>query len=119
MQNPACKVNFVENYPDEMNNCTILKHFKTGSGNVAEERRFHDIYDFDYWVTESSNSCYVLNGFEIDEYTERKIPVSYIVGFYENDYVYYDGRKFYTKDFPALVTIIHNRNVRRDLEVLE
>ena len=102
-----------------MNNCTILKHFKTGSGNVAEERRFHDIYDFDYWVTESSNSCYVLNGFEIDEYTERKIPVSYIVGFYENDYVYYNGRKFYTKDFPALVTIIHNRNVRRDLEVLE
>lgn len=101
-----------------MNNCIILKHFKTGSGNVTEERYIHDIVDFGYWVTESINGCYVLNGFKMDKYTERKIPVSYIVGFYENDYVYYNGRKFYTRDFPALATIIHNRNIGRDLEVL-
>jgi len=102
-----------------MNNCIILKHFKTGSGNVTEERHIHDIIDFDYWVTESINGCYILNGFKIDKYTKGKIPISYIVGFYENDFVYYNGRKFYTRDFPALATIIHNRNVKRDLEVLE
>lgn len=105
-----------------MNNCTILKHFKTGSQLqelVTERRCFHDIVDFNYWVTRSGNSCYVLNGFKRDECTKRKIPVSYIVGLYENDYIYYGGRRFYAKDFPALATIIHNRNIECDLEVLE
>ena len=50
---------------------------------------------------------------------KKKIPVSYIIGFYENDYIYYKGHKFYTKDFPSLATIIHNRNINRELEVLE
>lgn len=102
-----------------MNNCIILKHFKTGSGVFTEERCFQDIIDFNYWITKSSNSCYVLNGFRLDEYTKGEIPVSYIIGFYENDYIYYNGRKFYSKDFPTLAMIIHNRNIKRELEVLE
>ena len=103
-----------------MNNCIILKHYKTsGSGVFIEKQCFHDIIDFKYWITKSSTSCYVLDGFRLDEYTKGEIPVSYIIGFYENDYIYYNGRKFYIKDFPALATIIHNRNINRELEVLE
>lgn len=102
-----------------MNNYIILKHYKTGSGVFNEERCFHDIIDFTYWTSNFSNSCYVLKGFRLDEYTEEKIPVSYIIGFYENDYIYYNDRKFYAKDFPILATIIHNRNINRELEVLE
>lgn len=102
-----------------MNNCIILKHFKTGSGVFTEERCFQDIIDFNYWITKFSNSCYRLDGFRLDEYTKGEIPVSYIVWFYENDYIYYNGSKFYSKDFPTLATIIHDRNIKRELEVLE
>lgn len=101
-----------------MNDCIILKHFKTGSGTFTEERCFHDIIDFSYSVT-GFDGNYILDGFRLDEYTKEEIPVSYIIGFYENDYIYYNGRKFYSKDFPTLATIIHNRNINRELEVLE
>lgn len=101
-----------------MNDCIILKHFKTGSGTFTEERCFHDIIDFSYSTTDFDGD-YILNGFRLDEYTKEEIPVSYIIGFYENDYIYYNGRKFYSKDFPTLATIIHNRNINRELEVLE
>lgn len=101
-----------------MNNCIIVKHFKTDSGIFTEERCFHDIIDFNYSVTDFDGN-YILNGFRLDEYTKEEIPVSYIIGFYENDYIYYNGRKFYSKDFPTLATIIHNRNIKRELEVLE
>ena len=101
-----------------MNDCIILKHFKTGSGTFTEERCFHDIIDFSYCVTDFDGN-YILDGFRLDEYTKEEIPVSYIIGFYENDYIYYNGRKFYSKDFPTLATIIHNRNINRELEVLE
>lgn len=101
-----------------MNNCIILKHFNPSFGDFIERTGFHDIIDFNYRDDEFGGG-YVLNGFRLDEYTSEEIPISYIIGFYENDFVYYKGRTFYTRDFPALVTIIHNRNVGRDLEVLE
>ena len=102
-----------------MNNCIILKHFKISTGTFTQEQCFHDIIDFNYWITKSSTSSYVLNGFRLDEYTEEKIPVSYIIGFYENDYIYYNDRKFYTKDFPKLAQEIYDRNIERSLKVLD
>ena len=39
---------------------------------MTEERCFHDIIDFTYWFSNFSNSCYVLKGFRLDEYTEKK-----------------------------------------------
>ena len=102
-----------------MNNCIILKHFKTSSGVFTEERCFQDIIDFNYWITKSSTSCYVLNGFRLDEYTKGVIPVSYIIGFYENDYIYYNYKKYELKDFPKLAQEIYDRNIERSLKVLD
>ena len=102
-----------------MNNWVILKHFKTDSGNFTEERGFHDITDFHYRISDFGNPCYVLDGIRLDEYTKEEIPVHYIIGLYENDYIYYNGYRFYTEDFPILVKMIHNRNIEHDLEALE
>lgn len=100
-----------------MNNWVILQHFKIGSDVFTEERCFHDIIEFDY-CTDFGGS-YMLKAFRLDEYTKEEIPVSYTIGRFENDYIYYNGSKFYTEDFPMLVKMIHNRNIERSLEVLK
>lgn len=118
MQNPTYKVNFVENQPDETNNCIMLKHFKTDTADFMERRCFHDIVNF-YYHNDEFADCYILEVVRLDEYTKAETQASYIVGAIESDYIYYGGHKFYAKDFPTLATIIHNRNIERDLGVLE
>ena len=99
-----------------MNNCIILKHFKIGSEVFTEERCFHDIIDFNYCT--DFGGGYMLKAFKLDKYDKKVIPVSYTVGSFENDYIYYHDRKFYTKDFPMLVKKIHNQNLNHILSVL-
>jgi hypothetical protein len=100
-----------------MNSWVILQHFKIGSDVFTEERCFDEIVDFTYCT--DFGGGYLLKAIRKDEYTEEEIPVSYTIGRFERDYIYYNGNKFYTEDFPMLVKMIHNRNIKRDLEVLE
>lgn len=99
-------------------NCWLIRwHYEIGSTVYNNEKCFDDIIDFKYCTDFGGN--YTLTASSIDEYTNEVYPVSFTIGCFDNDCIYYNGNTFYTKDFPMLVKMIHNRNINRELEVLE
>lgn len=100
-----------------MNNWSIRQHFQIGSDTYTDEKSFDDIIDFKYCTDFGGN--YILTVTRIDEYTNEVYPASFTIGEFDNDYIYYNGSTFYTEHFPILVKMIHNRNIKRELEVLE
>jgi len=99
-------------------NCWLIRwHYEIGSDVYTNEKCFDDIIDFKYCT--DFGGPYMLTVSSIDEYTNKAYPVSFTVGRFDNDYIYYNGSKFYSKDFPTLATIIHDRNIKRELEVLK
>lgn len=94
----------------------ILWHYKISSEVYIGERYFNDIIDFNYCT---DFDCYKLTVFNLDESDEKAIPVSFPIGRFDNDYIYYNGIKFFTEDFPALVKMIYNRNIKETLKVLK
>lgn len=100
-----------------MNSWLICQHFQIGSDVYTDEKCFDDIIDFKYCTDFGGN--YMLTASKIDEYTNKAYPASFTIGRFDNDYIYFNGSTFYTEQFPMLVKMIHNRNINRDLEVLE
>ena len=100
-----------------MNNWIICQHFQNGSQIYTDEKSFDDIVDFKYSTDFGGN--YILSVIRIDEYLKEAYPASFMIGQFDNDYIYYNGNTFYTKHFPMLVKMIHNRNINRELEALE
>ena len=100
-----------------MNSWLIRWYYKIGSDIYTEVKCFDDIIDFKYCT--DFDGHYMLTASSINEYTNKAYPVSFPIGHFDNDYIYYNGDTFYTKDFPKLATLIYNRNIKHELEVLE
>lgn len=100
-----------------MNSWVIRQHFQMDSDIFTDEKCFDDIVDFKYCT--DFGGKYILTATRIDEYTKETYAVSFTIGQFDNDCIYYNGSKFYTEDFPMLVKMIYNRNIKRELEVLE
>ena len=100
-----------------MNSWLIRWHYEIGSNVFNKEKSFDDIIDFKYCTDFGGN--YILTASSIDEYTNEVYPVSFPIGRFDTDYIYYNGNTFYTKDFPMLVKMVYNRNIKHELEVLE
>ena len=43
----------------------------------------------------------------------------FLIGAHKDDYIYYNYKKYELKDFPKLAQEIHDRNIKRTLEVLD
>lgn len=99
-------------------NCWLIRwHYEIGSDIYTNEKCFDDIIDFKYCT--DFDGHYMLTASSIDEYTNKAYPVLFNIGRFDNDYIYYNGSTFYTKDFPMLVKMIYNRNIKEMLKVLK